>query len=213
MRLREKRWTALARESNHYGEQAARFLLDGHYKIAVDAGDRAIRAAGRLHRSDKGDRDVIEVLADHLRNRAETQALWVRTPGMWNTARATPLIKDATRALGLFEALAPDAKYPVRPAEASGAAEALLAWQDVAEGYAGLIEHSPSPIGPIWSTFYAMARQAEWLQAVDEPKLADAYLAATASMADGRWHELVTRLRAPLEKVVERLVTEQGTHQ
>jgi len=123
MRLSEKRWIKLARQSNHHGEQAARLYLGGYYEIAMKAADRAIRAASKLHKSDRGDRDVVEVLADHLRNRAETQSSWVRTPDVWNTASARRLIKggiaDATRALSLFEELAaaPGAPFPVRPAE------------------------------------------------------------------------------------------------
>ncbi|GAA4596405.1 hypothetical protein GCM10023194_68540 [Planotetraspora phitsanulokensis] len=342
MRLSEKRWTELARESNHYGEQAALLLLDGHYEIAMGAAGRAIRAASRLHRNDKGDRDVIEVLADYLRNRAQIQSLWARTPDVW-TPKATALIKggikDATQALKLVEELAaaPDAKYPLRPAEVrltlselhgmagdmetaresaessiadyrrhctsddrdqrlpfaralsryadimivagreadalaarrrsielsrpdarpdgwlwttrydrglvwlstqtlerfchtafllaeqlaeqlalgdtSAAGEALLALQDVAEGYAGLIEYSPSPRDALWSTSRALERQADWLLAVDEPELAEDRMTARAALNGRHAHEVVTRLRAPLGEVVERLVTGRGTPQ
>ncbi|GAA4571707.1 hypothetical protein [Planotetraspora kaengkrachanensis] len=334
MRLSEKRWTELAQESNYYGEQAALLLLDGHYENAMDAADRAVRAAGRLHRSDKNDRDVAEVLGGHLRDRAEIQLSWVRTPEVWNTVRATPLIrggiKDAAQSMRLFEELsgAPDAKFPVRPAEirltlselhglsgdivtagelaessiadyrrhcatddrasrllfaralsryadvmivagredaaltarrrsvelsrpdarpdgwlwttrydrgliwlstqtlerfcqtastfaaqlgasdASAAAEALLALQDAAEGHAGLIEYSPPPRTQFWHTADALERQAAWLLAAGEPKLAEACLTARTALSPRGAHEVVTRLRGPVEEVAVRLSAE-----
>jgi len=69
------------------------------------------------------------------------------------------------------------------------------------------------PSDPFRGASNALERQADRLNAVDEPELAEAYLTARAALGTPHRHEAVTRLRAPLEKVVERLVAEQGTHQ
>lgn len=335
---RKKRRAGLAQASNYFGEQAALLYLDGRYELALDAVTRAVKAAGTLHRWDRKDRDVVEVLADGLRDRAEIQSSWARTAQVWDTPQAHGLIKDgiadADRALDLYDELATasDGRFPARPAEtrmtlselhsmaghdeparrhaelsmvdyrryrdtgtdlsfaralgryadvvaaerdlalaarresvelsrpharpdgwlwttrfdrgliwlstptlarfcrtanflaeqlgvqdASTAAEAMLALQDAAEGYAGLIVHLSLLLDPrlegFWLTSSALKLQAEWLQAIGEPGLADAYQTARRNLAtcvNGGWHELVAQLRPPLEEVTERLSTSNG---
>jgi hypothetical protein len=116
------RWEQLAGESDWYSQQAAEAYLDGFLEPALKAADRAVRARRRLHHDDPADRQVAEVFAEGLRNRAEvlcTLAFLPTARPSETKRRAKAGIDDATRAVTLYDDLdsAPDMPYPLRAAE------------------------------------------------------------------------------------------------
>lgn len=103
----------LERGSNHFGEQAARAFLDGHLAVALASADRAIRDHEALLRDDPTDQEVVAVLADRLRDRAEfhrSAALGAAKEARGSEARshARAGIADGERAIELYEATADD---------------------------------------------------------------------------------------------------------
>jgi hypothetical protein len=109
----------LARECNVLGERAARAYLDGDLEPALAAADRAVAAAGTLHREDTGDHEVADVFAERLRTRAEIRLVLASV----QRDRAEELvacgIDDATRSIALIEELKgkPAARFPLRTAD------------------------------------------------------------------------------------------------
>ena len=107
-RLDDEQRDELRRGSNHFGEQAARAFLDGALDVALGSSDRAIRDHEALVADDPHDREVLDVLADRLRDRAEFRrhaVLAALQAGRDDEARthADAGIADGERAIELHE--------------------------------------------------------------------------------------------------------------
>ena len=114
-RLGDERRDELMLASNYFGEQAVRAFLDGAMDVALASSDRAIRDHEVLYRDDPTDREVVAVLADLLRDRAELRrhaVLAMIRAGRWGEAQAGARtgVADGERAIELREAVteAPD---------------------------------------------------------------------------------------------------------
>ena len=130
--------------------------------------------------------------------------LWNRRFSRRTTWLSTPTLERfAQGAYGLATELGPP-----NPADAQ---EAMLALQDAAEGFAGLVRGSEpglplsaADVHFLRRTAEALSQQGGWLQAMGQSGLAGRYLqvARALATATGGWHEAVWLLRAPLLRVI-----------
>ncbi|MBL7258085.1 hypothetical protein [Paractinoplanes lichenicola] len=93
----------LAREYNHYAEQAAELFLAGRPEQAHQVADRAVAAGQQLHKSTPENRAYANAYADACRNRAEFATVLIL--GGHEAPRRLAMLgaRDAGRALDLYE--------------------------------------------------------------------------------------------------------------
>jgi len=179
--VRRSRYEELVRAADYHGEGSARLYLAGEYANALIGCGHSVDALEALHRNDRSDRRIVDVLADRLRDRAEIRREVGRTSA--DPAEAAEQyrlgIADTTRAIALRESLGPP-EYPlwvpnVRLQRAEfhahlGAAEPARA--DAAAAVAGHREHRTAGDEDTETLMaVALARQAEVLALIGSPAL------------------------------------------
>ncbi|GAB3106950.1 hypothetical protein GCM10027160_03120 [Streptomyces calidiresistens] len=120
MLLPRKRREALRWATDAHGERAVLLHLDGQHEQALEASTTATRAAQKLHRADRKDRDVRQVLAARLRDRADIRrelgnhhALAEGPSSSRALAQYRAGLGDVQRAVELLSGTEEAARYPL----------------------------------------------------------------------------------------------------
>lgn len=100
----DRRRAELTRTSNHYGEQAELAYLDGYSEDALVAVDLAVKQLRELAKDGRDLPQVLDVLADKLRDRAEIISVVApaRPPGRATTKLYRRAVRDAEQGIELY---------------------------------------------------------------------------------------------------------------